>query len=166
MDVEKSTVPTELDAREAPEEVRLTTKCLAPTPYPIMLTTMQQLGATSDPTGVDLEKHLTRKSTKGPQRLEQEVFLVTDLDNSLVGWDSQTDPSNPRNFPQRKKWLILGMISAITFLCPLVSSIFAPGTSFMMREFGETSHLLAAFTISVFVLGFAVSAHEFIRANH
>lgn len=135
MGVEKSTGPTELDAREAPEE---------------------QLGASSDPMGVDLEKHLTRKSTKGPQRLEQEVYLVTDLDNSLVGWDSQTDPTNPRNFPQRKKWLILGMISAITFLCPLASSIFAPGTSFMMREFGETSHLLAAFTISVFVLGFAV----------
>jgi hypothetical protein len=49
------------------------------------------------------------------------------------------------------------MISAITFLSPLASSIFAPGISFMMQEFGETSHILGAFSVSVFVLGFAVS---------
>jgi len=128
------------------------------TPAKTLLITTQQPVDSSEPIGSDLEKHLTRKSTKGaPQKLEQEVYPETELENNLVGWNSQTDPTNPRNFTQKKKWLILGMISAITFLSPLASSIFAPGVSFMMRDFGETSRILGAFSISVFVLGFAVS---------
>lgn len=78
-----------------------------------------------------------------------------DIENNLVGWESQDDPINPRNFPDNRKWFILGLISAITFLCPLTSSIFAPAVSFMSAEFHNTSQILGAFSVSVFVLGFA-----------
>lgn len=44
----------------------------------------------------DLEKHLSRKSSR-KARLEPEVYPLTDLDNALVGWDSQDDPANPRS---------------------------------------------------------------------
>ncbi|KAF2691191.1 MFS general substrate transporter [Lentithecium fluviatile CBS 122367] len=133
-DIEKGSLRPDIDAEEAsgkqPEE-------------------------TEDPIGSDLEKHLTRKSTR-KQHLEQETYPETDLDNNLVGWDSQNDPANPRNFRQNKKWFILGLISAITFLCPLTSSIFAPGIPFVNKDFGNTSQMLGAFSISVFVLGFSV----------
>lgn len=80
-----------------------------------------------------------------------------DLDNNLVGWESQDDPANPRNFVERRKWFILGLVSAITFLSPFASSIFAPGIPFVNADFHNTSELLGAFSISVFVLGFCVS---------
>lgn len=105
--------------------------------------------------GSELEKHLSRKSTK-KQHLAPEIFPLMDLENNLVGWESQDDPSNPRNFPESRKWFIMALISAITFLCPLTSSIFAPAVSFMNSEFHNTSQILGAFAVSVFVLGFAV----------
>ena len=108
-----------------------------------------------DEIGSDLEKHLSRKSTR-KQHLAPEIYPLTDLENNLVGWDSQDDPANPKNFPDGKKWLTLGLVAAITFLSPLASSMFAPGVGFVSKEFNNTSAILASFAVSVFVLGFAV----------
>ncbi|KAH9865504.1 hypothetical protein J1614_009089 [Plenodomus biglobosus] len=108
-----------------------------------------------DEFGTDLEKHLSRKSSKKDQ-LAPEKYLLSDLDNNLVGWDSQDDPANPRNFPDTRKWTLLGLVAAITFVSPLASSIFAPGIPFVNSDFGNTSQLLGSFAVSVYVLGFAV----------
>lgn len=105
--------------------------------------------------GADLEKHLSRKSSKKDQ-LPPEIYPLTDLDAGLVGWDSQDDPVNPRNFPDSRKWTLLGFVAAITFLSPLASSIFAPGIPFVNAAFHNTSQLLGSFAVSVYVLGFAV----------
>ncbi|KAJ4367530.1 hypothetical protein N0V83_007113 [Neocucurbitaria cava] len=111
-------------------------------------------GTRDDDMGVDLEKHLSRKSTKKDQ-LPQEKYPVSDLDNGLVGWDSQDDPINPRNFPNGRKWTLLGLVAAITFLSPLASSIFAPGIPFVNADFHNTSQLLGSFAVSVYILGFS-----------
>ncbi|OSS45792.1 hypothetical protein B5807_09675 [Epicoccum nigrum] len=108
-----------------------------------------------DDIGAELEKHLSRKSTK-KEDLPVEKYPLTELDEGLVGWDSQDDPSNPRNFPHRRKLFILFLVSAITFLSPLASSIFAPGIPFVNADFHNTSQLLGSFAVSVYVLGFAV----------
>jgi len=105
----------------------------------------------------------------------QEIYPVTDLDQGLVGWDSQDDPMHPRNYPKGRKSMLLGFVSGIAFLrydsqpgwrsvtnkmsSPLSSSIIAPGISFMNKEFHNTSEILTTFTVSIFVLGFAVSHH-------
>jgi hypothetical protein len=107
-------------------------------------------------TSYDLEKHLSRKSTRKDQ-IPVETYPLSDLDNALVGWDTQDDPQNPRNFTENKKWFMLGLVSAITFLSPLASSIFAPGIPFVNADFGNTSQPLGSFAVSVYVLGFAVS---------
>ncbi|KAF2120723.1 major facilitator superfamily domain-containing protein [Lophiotrema nucula] len=103
----------------------------------------------------ELERHLSRKSSK-KTALKPEVYPLMDLDQGLVGWDSQEDPTNPRNFADKRKWFTLGLVSAITFLSPLASSIFAPGISFLNADFHNTSQILGAFSVSVFVLGFAI----------
>jgi hypothetical protein len=120
------------------------------------LTRAQESEHVDNDIGSDLEKHLSRKSTR-KTKLAPEVFPLMDLDNGLVGWDSQDDPTNPRNFQESRKWFILGLVSAITFLSPLASSIFAPGVTFVNKEFGNTSAILSAFSVSVFILGFSVS---------
>jgi hypothetical protein len=115
--------------------------------------------AKDDELGAALEKHLTRKSTKGSKREDfVENYPLSDLDAGLVGWDSQDDPLNPRNFPHKSKLFILFLVSAITFLSPLASSIFAPGIPFVNADFHNTSQLLGSFAVSVYVLGFAVSS--------
>ncbi|PYI12698.1 MFS general substrate transporter [Aspergillus sclerotiicarbonarius CBS 121057] len=82
--------------------------------------------------------------------------MLSNLEDGLVGWESQEDPENPQNFPSGRKWLILGLVSGITFLSPFTSSMPAPGMSFIDQEFGTTSEILTSFAVSVFVLGFAV----------
>ncbi|KAF1943282.1 MFS general substrate transporter [Clathrospora elynae] len=104
--------------------------------------------------GADLEKHLSRNSTKKDQ-LAPEKYPLSDLDNNLVGWDTQDDPANPRNFPDGRKWTLLGLVAAITFLSPLASSIFAPGIPFVNADFHNTSQILGSFAVSVYVLGFS-----------
>jgi multidrug resistance protein len=126
--------------------------------YPILWSfhlPLQEPKQPEDEIGTDLEKHLSRKSTKKDQ-LPPEKYPLSDLDNNLVGWDEQDDPANPRNFPDRRKWFTLALVSAITFLSPLASSIFAPGIPFVNADFHNTSQLLGSFAVSVYVLGFAV----------
>ncbi|KAH8789469.1 major facilitator superfamily domain-containing protein, partial [Hyaloscypha sp. PMI_1271] len=86
--------------------------------------------------------------------LAPEPLLLSDLDNGIVGWESQTDESMPLNFPETKKWLLLSLLSSITFISPLASSMFAPAVSFMDAEFHNDSLLLSSLTVSIFVLGF------------
>ncbi|QKX55433.1 uncharacterized protein TRUGW13939_02526 [Talaromyces rugulosus] len=92
----------------------------------------------------------------GKDDLVGEKYPLTALDDAIVGWDSQYDPANPRNFAPAKKWTLLAFISAITFLSPLASSMNAPGISIMDAEFHNSSTVLSSFAVSVFVLGFSV----------
>lgn len=60
----------------------------------------------------------------------------------------------PLNFTDSRKWMLLGLLSAITFISPLASSMFAPGVSFMDEDFHNTSVILSAFTVSIYLLGY------------
>ncbi|KAM3068583.1 hypothetical protein ACMFMG_011112 [Clarireedia jacksonii] len=86
----------------------------------------------------------------------KEVFPESASSKNLVGWEGQDDPLHPRNFPNKKKWLMLACVSLITFLSPLSSSIVAPGITLMNADFENTSSILSTFVVSIFILGFAV----------
>lgn len=62
----------------------------------------------------------------------------------------------PLNFPNRRKWLLVGLVSAITFITPFASSILAPGIGALDREFGNDNEVLGALTVSVYLLGYVV----------
>ncbi|EXJ78937.1 hypothetical protein A1O3_08437 [Capronia epimyces CBS 606.96] len=81
-------------------------------------------------------------------------FPQTDLDHGIVGWESQDDPENPLNFPRSRKWALLMLVSAITFVSPLASSMFAPAVGFMAVDFGVHEELLLSFAVSVYLLGY------------
>ncbi|KAF3764658.1 hypothetical protein M406DRAFT_62224 [Cryphonectria parasitica EP155] len=76
-------------------------------------------------------------------------------DPNIVWWESDTDPSNPYNWPTWRKVVNCVIISMLTFVTPLASSIFAPGVPELMADFKADSDELAAFVVSVYVLGFA-----------
>ncbi|KAI0517150.1 major facilitator superfamily domain-containing protein [Xylaria bambusicola] len=44
-------------------------------------------------------------------KLRYETLPVTNLDENIVGWDSQEDPAMPLNFSSRDKWTWVGLLS-------------------------------------------------------
>lgn len=104
----------------------------------------------------DLEKQPTQDVTVAPV-LQGPKYPETDLDRGIVGWDGQDDPQNPQNFASSKKWALLALISAFTFLSPLASSMFSPAVVYMAADFHETNETILSFSVSIFLVGYTVS---------
>lgn len=41
-------------------------------------------------------------------------------DPNVVDWDGPDDPLNPQNWPEKRKWMNIGLISGLTLVTPLV----------------------------------------------
>lgn len=95
------------------------------------------------------------ESTEGEQTPKAAEETEETVDPNIVWWESDDDPESPYNWPAWKKYVNCGLISFLTFVTPLASSIFAPGIPQLMKDFGSSSNMLAAFVVSVYVLGFA-----------
>ncbi|KAI9645639.1 hypothetical protein NHQ30_006381 [Ciborinia camelliae] len=99
---------------------------------------------------------ITHRTSTPRAKLPPGPLPVSNLAIGIVGWDSQTDPEMPMNFPEPKKWVLTGLLASITFISPLASSMFAPGVTFADEDFGNKSLILSSFTVSIFVLGYVV----------
>lgn len=92
----------------------------------------------------------------GPIYDDDDNMLPPGVDaNNVVFWDGPDDPENPYNWKPWVKVFNCVLISALTFVTPLASSMFAPGVPKLMREFKSDSKELGAFCVSVYILGFA-----------
>lgn len=100
----------------------------------------------------------TSANRTGPAEvdLEKAPAVEADSDPNVVDWDGPDDPGNTINFSTSSKIINVGIISALTFVTPLASFMFAPDVPQLMAEFDSDSNLLADFVVSVYVLGFAV----------
>jgi len=76
-------------------------------------------------------------------------------DPDIVDFDGPNDLEDPMNWKSSKKWGMVALVSAITFLVPLASSQFVSGVPEIMQQFHSTSGLLKGFMVSVYVLGFS-----------
>lgn len=104
---------------------------------------------------VDLEKTPTTTSVKR-EPSTRTIHPETDLDRGIVGWDGQDDPANPMNFAPSRKWTLLGLVSAATFISPLASSIFSPALEDLALDMRITNETLLSFTVSIYLLGYTV----------
>jgi hypothetical protein len=77
-------------------------------------------------------------------------------DPNIVWWDGPDDPHNPMNYSRFLKLGTIGVVSAICFVTPLASSMFAPGVPQLMLEFESSNAELAGFVVSIYILGFAI----------
>ncbi|KAK3940934.1 bicyclomycin resistance protein [Diplogelasinospora grovesii] len=103
----------------------------------------------------DVEKEAGHGGGSAPPADEDATAVNSEDEANIVWWDGDDDPHNPFNWPTWLKVLNCCLISALTFITPLGSSIFAPGVIQLMQEFQSSSLELAAFVVSVYVLGFA-----------
>lgn len=112
---------------------------------------------------LDLDKDIEKAETSTPSSIHEETSAepktaeeqIIATDPNIVDFDGPDDPANPMNWSPAKKWGAIAVVSAITFLTPLASSMFAPGVPLLMEDFGSDSDTLAGFVVSVYVLGFA-----------
>ncbi|UKZ51074.1 hypothetical protein TrVGV298_004829 [Trichoderma virens] len=103
---------------------------------------------------VSSEKHGTRKSNVAGELEDQildvetqgteekppsPIILTSDLDKDIVGWESEDDPAMPLNFKNSQKWLIVCLLSMITFMSPFASSILAPAIIFIEKDLEVSS---------------------------
>lgn len=93
---------------------------------------------------------------KEREQLPPTIHPVSDLENGIVGWDSQDDPAMPMNFPARRKWIIIWFLSGITFMTPFASSILAPAIEYLNEDYGNTDLTLGTLPVSIYLLGYAV----------
>ncbi|KAH8906398.1 bicyclomycin resistance protein [Coniochaeta sp. PMI_546] len=103
----------------------------------------------------DLEKGIETAADGAKLKDEDEGGTTSEDEANIVWWDGPDDPQNPYNWPTWRKVVNCAVISALTFVTPLASSIFAPGVPQLMRDFQSGNVELAAFVVSVYVLGFA-----------
>ncbi|KAJ4185653.1 hypothetical protein NW767_012862, partial [Fusarium falciforme] len=99
-------------------------------------------------------QHSNSKASDSPLQVKSEDEATLNAgdaepDSNIVWWDGEDDPENPYNRPAWQKYLNCGLISALTFIAPLASSIFAPGVPKLMVDFKETNQELGAFVVSV-----------------
>lgn len=75
-------------------------------------------------------------------------------DPNIIDWEPG-EAQNPKNWPMRRKWFTVLVVSANTLATALGSTIPAPGVPALMKEFHSDNNLLESFVVSVYVLGFA-----------
>ncbi|TDZ53145.1 MFS transporter prlG [Colletotrichum trifolii] len=99
---------------------------------------------------------LASSRRKPRESLPPTIHPISDLENGIVGWDSQDDPTMPMNFEPGRKWLIVSFLAGITFMTPFASSILAPAIEYFNQDFGNDDLTLGTLPVSIYLLGYAV----------
>ncbi|KAH8898246.1 MFS general substrate transporter, partial [Thozetella sp. PMI_491] len=97
---------------------------------------------------------VSRRKTR--ERIAWAPIPTSNLDEGIVGWESQDDPEMPLNLPQRTKWLVVGLVSTITFVTPFASSILSPGIGYVDKEFNNDNTIIATMMVSIYLLGYVI----------
>ncbi|THU82299.1 multidrug resistance protein 4 [Dendrothele bispora CBS 962.96] len=92
------------------------------------------------------------------QQVTESVIPVDKNEEAIANAqdDWENDPDNPWNWPARKKWTMVSIVSLYTFTPPLASSMLAPGLSKIAEQYGITSTTTTALVLSIFLLSFAI----------
>lgn len=90
-----------------------------------------------------------QKSSKSTQSQRQR-------DPNMVSWQGADDPENPKNWPTRKKWAAVVVVSSFTFISPVASSMVAPALPQMATDLNVHNTVLSQMMLSIFILAYAI----------
>lgn len=77
-------------------------------------------------------------------------------DPNMVSWEGPDDPENPKNWPNKRKWAAVLVVSSFTFISPVSSSMVAPALPDMDRDLGIHNEVLSQMILSIFILAYGV----------
>jgi hypothetical protein len=101
--------------------------------------------------GVPNEDNYEESVSLEAQQAEQK----DEQDSNLVDW-KVGDPEKPLNWSTSAKCLNLGLVSFFRFLTPLASSMVAPVTGLILKDFDTSNEMIGSFIVSIYVLGYAL----------
>ncbi|TDL15905.1 MFS polyamine transporter [Rickenella mellea] len=87
--------------------------------------------------------------------LEEGSDIKTASGPTIIDWDGPDDPQNPLNWSFKRKWGATAIVSAYTFMTVVSSSIVAPASNHVAKDFGMANSVAIAMVTSIFVLGYA-----------
>ncbi|RSM11747.1 hypothetical protein CDV31_006621 [Fusarium ambrosium] len=104
---------------------------------------------------------LTRTDVQGAANYSsnaeaEKVSDELDTNPNIVDWDGPDDPHNPLNWTSKKKVIQVVIVSLFTLNANLAATMYAPGAHELAAEFNITNSTVAALTVSLYVLGFAI----------
>ncbi|KAH8672019.1 major facilitator superfamily domain-containing protein [Tricladium varicosporioides] len=77
------------------------------------------------------------------------------IDQFLVTWKDENDPTNPKNWRMRDKWLVTIIVSCFLLATLMASTIISPALPSIGKALNITNDVELQTTMSVFVLGYA-----------
>ncbi|KAK3677906.1 hypothetical protein LTR78_002001 [Recurvomyces mirabilis] len=89
-------------------------------------------------------------------KLERQQTSASERARLMVSWDGDSDPENPKNWSNKRKWAAVLVVSSFTFISPVSSSMVAPALEAMNRDLGITNQVLSQMMLSIFILAYAV----------
>ncbi|KAJ7067427.1 MFS polyamine transporter [Mycena amicta] len=92
-------------------------------------------------------------TTHDPSSASTPTVTVEDI---VVDWDGPDDRENPKNWSRSKKWAATVVVSAFTLISPVSSSMIAPASEQVAKDFGITNTVVIALVTSIFVLAYAI----------
>ncbi|EED19393.1 MFS multidrug transporter, putative [Talaromyces stipitatus ATCC 10500] len=98
--------------------------------------------------GSDQEDALEPTQTARSQRSERDPKVVT--------WKGPDDPENPKNWPMKRRWAAVFVVSCFTFISPVSSSMVSPALTAIAKELNITNEVQLEMTLSIFVLAYAI----------
>ncbi|KAH8702168.1 synaptic vesicle transporter [Talaromyces proteolyticus] len=113
----------------------------------------------SDQDKTDQEIAASSQSNFEGDRMERDPEKSSESDYStsnIVTWDGPDDPSNPKNWSFKRRWLATGLVSLITFMTPIASSMIAPAEFAINRDLDVHSTFDSELIFSIFLLAFVV----------
>ncbi|KAL8991626.1 MAG: hypothetical protein Q9169_007805 [Polycauliona sp. 2 TL-2023] len=112
--------------------------------------TMTQMASSA--IALEEQDHSTNLQSETPPRSASPTVEPTEQQDEP--WSGPTDPANPLNWPPSRKWSIIVLMSAITFVFSSCSSFFGPAVPQFLREFHSSSSIFATLTISEYAAGY------------
>ncbi|CAF9937179.1 hypothetical protein IMSHALPRED_011047 [Imshaugia aleurites] len=102
---------------------------------------------------LDQQKDEKSNAANAEARLTDAANARATNDPTIVDFDGPQDPSIAINWKPREKWVLIFVLSSMTFITALASAMFAPGVPQLMGEFGSKNTVLASLVVSIYILG-------------
>ncbi|KAJ5532799.1 polyamine transporter 3 [Penicillium frequentans] len=97
----------------------------------------------------------TEKPHGGPIKETELENGSTQSGKTLVTWDGEGDPENPKDWTSMRKWKAIFAMSSFVFMSPLSSTIVAPALPAIASDLNIIQPAVEQMVLSIFLLGFA-----------
>ncbi|KAL4770348.1 major facilitator superfamily domain-containing protein [Aspergillus nidulans var. acristatus] len=77
-------------------------------------------------------------------------------ETEIVDWDGEDDPTNPRNWPEPKRWAHVVIISILALITNMAPTMCAPGITAIEADLHIGSTIASTLAVTLYVLGIAI----------